>query len=149
MIFSKILKNSFSADDQRVGSHHHSELRVADPAVPVPIHLRGNEPAKHEKRGQISFTQHYCLVQLETDSVTFFPAFEKLRLLTFLFDVTFAIICLMAACVMPGRWLSALIISPAGMQPGRSQYVEIFLSCISILDISDVSGYLDIICIGY
>ena len=28
----------------------------------------------------------------------------------------------MAACVMPGRWLRALIISPAGMQPGKRQH---------------------------
>jgi len=40
--------------------------------------------------------------------------------------VTFAIICFMQDWVMPGRWLRALIISPAGMQPGET--IEIIKS---------------------
>ena len=54
-----------------------------------------------------------------------------------MFDLTLAIICLMAACVMPGRWLRALIISPAGMQPGKRKHdgerVKFYILGISIL----------------
>ena len=60
---------------------------------------------------------------------------------------TFAIICLMQDWVMPGRWLRALIISPAGMQPGQnySNYYD-FHHCIvffqlecSLLEMIDTS----------